>query len=381
LAAQDVVFGKDNAGKMRAVGGEASDGTVEPSNPTNSKWLVNLVDRAKGVIAPDAKESSVVPDTGKMPENVQAAMFDTTLTPEQRREAILGAIGEGLIQPSDQQTTYVRDYMLDKGYRTPQSLSAAPPSEVLNIAMVMAAKTPGSNADRMKVAQSIINFANFGDFDMSRKDAATIENMARDNEIAAAKLAQDAGKAVSDADSKGMEDATKYTAEADADVDAVVTSISRDDKGFIKDRPAREGRDAVQRITRRIKNAQAIGNVEMEAANNRALAAALPEYLSAELIGMRGPIWDNITPINVVMDIFARAPVRQMNSDFGSIIIEYGEDGVTPKRFAIQTPKGAKGEMTVTNATAVQQLLGNELYLYLLKSAEAASELKKASRE
>jgi len=352
-----------------------SNSQKDPNAPT----LSDVQRRINGETPPDAAQSSISPALQAAPEPVQQALSDRSLTPEQRKNAILQAVEEGLSTPNEEQVGFVRDYMLKKGYKTPSSLASAPPEEVMNIAYTLAAAADVPNmADRLSLASSILNFAQFGDPKTSTKDLAELD-------LKRAQYGLDVQKeermSQAGVDTKNEDVMKTWRTANDAAQDIITevrAGIKLDKRGFVKGAPDVESRRALNNLTSRYKAVQGKDPAQ-EQAYQDAFADIFPDYMAAHMIGEpRSSLWEWVS--GTAQDIWTRAPYREFDSDFGSFRIIYDDKGA-PKALELMAPKGQTAERGRVNMSQLKGFLGGgELLDFFLSTIEQTSELKQAQQ-
>lgn len=383
--------------EQRAAGAEFFGGLVQKAQA--SPVFKAAADYVSGALAPDSTKSSVTPELAAAPQPVQQAVLDTDLSPEDRRNAILGAIEQGLQAPTEQQRAVARDFMINNKVQSPQDLSALPGPEVMNLAWVLASADANLTvSERMKVAQGVINFAQFGDTETSARDVATdqfnrqkfaIEQQAdlETRMLRAAELERNLG-----ADStKAIEARRKLGAEANEFVTEVRKGIPRTKDGRIKDRPSPEADIALGQIMTSYETAVRIGDKEAQVMYARALDDAIADYVAAFVIAEPASFWDQFGFAGVsaenVMNLLARKSFRSLKADFGDFIIERNDrvsdeyPNGEPTKLALVTPSGQKAEKGVINLSRLRDRLGEPEFTYfmeMLERQEAANASKRS---
>lgn len=401
------VFGKENAAKLgelgnKLVGATAPSaaapapsaaapakaiGTFDPGANNSFKAAVDagiaainpqieaLRQRATGAAPVDSKQSTITPEIMAAPPQVQEAILGEGLSPEERRQAILDALETNLAKPTGKTVEYVADYMISNGFTTPESLSNAPSAEVANIAFTIAANADvATSADRIKIAQSLLNFAQFGNTETTAKDVA-------DTQIAAARLRQDqiefANKQIRDeaADTRQwLEDNRSFTKDAAKQRDIIRAGINRDKRGFIKGPMSPEARLGIRTIASDYQNRAAVGDTAAANAYAAVYADVFPEAAAAHILGEpRANLIEWVT--GPAQDLWTRAPYREADTNFGSFRVEY-DDNDNPKFIYLVTPKGVDAEAGQVNITQFRQSFGDAETTMFLDTIKKTQELK-----
>jgi hypothetical protein len=342
------------------------DKPIDPGSPANPVFadavkagveaitpaLKGMWDRVTGATPVDSSQSTFSPDTLAAPPEVQKAMLGEGLSPEERRAAILGALETNLAKPTGKATEYVRDYMIKNGYTSPESLSNAPSAEVMNIAFTIAANADVANsADRLKIANSLLNFAQFGNTETSALDVAKLQQARTGDSIAAQRLFFDQQKAELDLEEKDRTRVNEAYNEASGRTEIIRKAINTDDRGFWKKNPLPQ--EAVKEFTEVLKRARTSPDAVQKAAYQTAAGEILPTMLAAfALSEPRADIKEWIT--GGFQDFFTRAKYRQISTDAGDFRVTYDDKG-NPKFLYLLTPKGDDAEGGQIN---MQQLVG-----------------------
>lgn len=379
--------------EQRAAGAEFFGGLIQKAQA--SPVFKAAADYVSGALAPDSTKSSVTPELAAAPQPVQQAVLDTDLSPEDRRNAILGAIEQGLQAPTEQQRAVARDFMINNKVQSPQDLSTLPGPEVMNLAWVLASADPNLTvSERMKVAQGVINFAQFGNpetsaadvakqqLDQARLEEARLKRV-QDAEISAATLrmryAEHVRSLGKDSD-KAQEALREMRNEATKQALEVRKGIPRDKRKRIKGAPTPEADAAMDALFTGYENAVAFGDEPEALAYAAAVDDALPDYVASFVIAEPQSFLDGFANLGGVIDWLGRAPFRNMKTDFGDFIIERNSAG-EPTKLALVTPKGVKAEKGVIKLTPLKQRLGEEKFTYfmeMLEKQEAANASKRS---
>lgn len=376
------VEGFTGAGSRTALKGVQDK--IAPNTPQHARdySYENLRQRLEGTAPVDTQTSSISPELAAAPVEVQQAVLGEGLDPEVRKAAILQAIKDGFAAPTEKQVEYAREYMLKNGYVSPESLSSAPPQEVANIAFTLASMMgPETTMDqRLGVAQSILNYAQFGAFDTSPKEAQTLALRRRELQIEGQKEA----RLAAEASRKSVDDEIalydKTFDEAQELMDRVSAAIPRNKRGFVTGAMGTDGQEALNSLYRRLEAAQSesrqTGRNGRVIALEQAYGAIMPEAVMAfALHEPRANLGEWI--IGPALDLFARAPYREMNTDFGSFYVTYDKEG-RAKDLYVTTPKGTRAESGQINMTQLRQRFGNKQVDYILSTIEKTQELKQA---
>jgi hypothetical protein len=353
------------------------DGTE--NDPQRSDYSYETFRQRAGLPMPgDSQKSSISPDIDAAPEPVKQAILGEGLDPETRKAAILQAIEGGFATPTPKQVEFTRDYMIKNGYTSPEKLASAPPQEVMNIAFTMASLMgPETTMDqRMAVAQSVMNFAQFGDSTMSSKDAQVMQLKRQELQLEGSKearaLAEAAGKPAAEVEEQ-------YNAnfkDAFDRLDKVRAAVAQDDRGFKNGEMEREGWDSYTSIHDRYFSARQAGQVGTTKAYEQAYAQALPEVLAVHLLNEpRANLGEWIT--GPFVDLFARAPYRKLAPDFSDFRLEYGQDGKVKNMFLV-TPNGNDAERGQINMRQLNARFGPGTSEFIISTIEKTQQLKQA---
>lgn len=345
----------------------------------NRTFAQRLIDGAEPA---DPAKSSISPALAAAPEPVKEAIANDAMPPEQRRQAILDAIEAGFAAPNEQQIAFTREYMLKNGYTTPQSLSAAPPAEVMNIAITMAGMMgPDTTPDqRIAAASSIMNFAQFGDPKTSAADVQRLQIDRAELEIKgrelAMKVAEEEGKdaaATVEAFETSFDDAFKR-------LEVVTNSIPRSDDGKITGRASREGQEALKSMLVRYRaglQAGTPGSLGKAKAMEQVIAPALTEVLAAHMVAAeRADLVEWLT--GPIQDMFFRDPYMKLSPDFSDFRVEYKTVGgkQVPKFLYLVTPGGSDAQRAQINMSQLNETFGPGTSDFIIQTIEKTQQLK-----
>ena len=346
-------------------GGGGGGGWGGPADTTEKAQA-----RLSGVEPKAPGESSIIPaGESNAPPDVQRAIAAPQLNPDQRRAAILGAISGAVADPTDAQKDAVREYMLARGYDSPEKLVAAPGSEVANIAWTLAAASNGDMATKMSVAQSILNYAQFGNPETNALDVAKLNMDQRKLNMQATTETRLTGEA----QTKRVEAVRELQTDANELVTEAAAGIPvREGSAFIKGGPSKEADLAVDTLLRAYDNAASIGDEDALLVYGNALKQALPRHVTAKVIGERDTLIERFGTGGLV-DWLARAPARMhLSPSFGDFRVKYTDDG-RPTHLIAVTPKGVDAENGMIDLVALQGILGNKQYKFFMDMVEENS--------
>ena len=333
-----------------------------------SPQIEALRKRATGAAPVDSKQSTISPEIMDAPPQVQEAILGEGLSFEERRQAILDALETNLAKPTGKMTEYVADYMISNGFTTPESLSNAPSAEVMNIAFTIAANADvATTADRLNIAQSLLNFAQFGNTETSAKDVADLQ-------IKAAAEARQRQEAADKAQGEQTAKAEEAYQEAATRADSIRMMISTKPRMFWQKNPL--PREAIQEFSVIMNRAQNERSPERREAYQRVAGEIMPEVLAAFIISEpRADITEAIT--GSFQDLWLRAPYRKLDTDSGDFRITYkNNDGKTPEFLFLVTPKGDDAEGGQINMLQLRGMFGREKADYIIQMIEKTGELK-----
>jgi hypothetical protein len=351
---------------------KAVDAGIAAINPQ----IEALRQRATGAAPVDSSQSTISPEIMSAPAEVQEAILGEGLSPEERRAAILGALETTLAKPTGKATEYVRDYMIKNGYTSPESLSNAPSAEVMNIAFTIAANADvATTADRLNIAQSLLNFAQFGNTETSALEVAKLQQARTGDSIAAQRLKFDMWKEDNNLDAAETKFADEVYQEAAARAEKIRKAITTKPRMFWQRNPLPA--EAVDEFREVMNRAQTEPNATRRAAYQTVAGEIMPEVLAAFIISEPPPgIKEAIT--GPFENFWLRAPYRQLNTDFGDFRLSYKDDGVTPEFMFLVTPKGDDAEGGQINMLQLTGMFGRETRDFILSAIEKTAELKNA---
>jgi hypothetical protein len=299
-------------------------------------------------------------------------MLGEGLSFEERRQALLGALETGLAKPTGKTVEYVSNYMISNGFTTPESLSNAPSAEVMNIAFTIAANADvATTADRLNIAQSLLNFAQFGNTETTAKDVADLQ-------IKAATEARQRQEAADKAQGDLTERADEAFEKAAGLADNIRMNITTKPRQFWQKNPLPA--ESIKEFSVLVNRAQNSRDAVTAAEYQAVVGEIAPEVLAAFIISEPpADFLDYVT--GSFKDLWLRAPYRKLTTDAGDFRITYKDnDTEKPEFLFLMTPKGDVAEGGKINMLQLRGMFGREVSDYLIQMIQDTGELKNAQK-